>query len=586
MEDIVRASSLLNSSLLLFFAPLSALAQTVAPADTTFGAVDHLFDRWRGPTTPGCAVGVSRGGRTVLERGYGMANLETATPITPNTIFHAASLAKQVTAMAVMLLVEDGKLSLDDDVRRFVPELPDYGMRITVRHLLTHTSGLRDFFEMLILARGRFEEDRITHADMMDIVARQKVLNFTPGSEYLYTNTGYALLAVIVKRASGKSLRDFAAERIFTPLHMLRTSFQDDFTTLVAGRAAGYAARDSSWRSSAPNYDVYGPTNLLTTVGDLLQWIANFDSTRVGSAAIVRQMTTSAVLANGDSTNYGFGISMANDRGARVEEHEGSDPGFRAYLGRYPDYRLAVAVLCNTRSLNAVALGHDVAGVYLDTALHSPRPFTIAASGTADTASVARRAGVYFQPTRVEVVELSWRDGGLYTARRGGRKLLPLGGNRFQVEGLPVVHTFGPEARSGYVASSLLPGHHPVAFEWRAPVVNNAGSLERYKGDYFSSELNSTWHVAARDSILVLSTGTSQPMDWRPVFADTFVSGQLVIQFTRRGAGVTGFEMSHPRARRLVFTRRAAASVCKACDVPTADRGGASNVAVNSPNRN
>jgi CubicO group peptidase (beta-lactamase class C family) len=545
----------LSGVLLLGATPHLAFAQTPGAVDTTATTIDRLLDRWRGTNSPGCAVGVTRGGRIVLERGYGMANLETATPITPGTIFHAASLAKQVTAMAVMLLVQDGKLSLDDNVRKHVPELPDYGTPITVRHLLTHTSGLRDFFEMLILARGRFEEDRITHADMMNIVGRQKSLNFTPGTEHLYNNTGYALLAVIVKRASGRSLREFAAERIFAPLGLPRTSFRDDFTTLVPGRASGYAARDLSWRSSAPNYDVDGPTNLLTTVGDLLKWAANYDSARVGNAAILRQMTTSAVLANGDSTSYGFGVSLANDRGARVEEHEGSDPGFRAYLGRYIDHGLAVAVLCNTRSANAVALGHDIARVYLDTLLRPAAAYTLPVSGAVDTTAVANRAGVYFQPTRVEVVEVSWRDGSLYTARRGGRKLVPVGGNRFQVEGLPVVHTFGADMRSGYVASSLLPGRHPVTFEWRAPLRINAGPLTPYAGDYFSPELNSTWHVAARDSMLVLSTGTSQGIDARAVFADTFVSGQMVIQFTRRGASVTGFQLSHPRARRLVFTR-------------------------------
>jgi CubicO group peptidase (beta-lactamase class C family) len=543
------------SSVLLLAAPHLALGQTPGAVDTTAAAVDRLFERWRGSNTPGCAVGVTRRGRIVLERGYGMANLETATPITPATIFHAASLAKQITAMAVMLLIQDGKLSLDDDVRKHVPELPDYGTPITVRHLLTHTSGLRDFFEMLILARGRFEEERITHADMMDIVGRQKALNFTPGTEYLYNNTGYALLAVVVQRASGRPLRDFAAERIFAPLGMARTSFRDDFTTLVPGRASGYAARDSSWRASAPNYDVYGPTNLLTTVGDMLKWAANYDSTRVGNGAIVRQMSTSAVLANGDSTNYGFGLSLANDRGARVEEHEGSDPGFRAYLGRYTDHGLAVAVLCNTRSANAVALGHDIARVYLDTLLRSAPASALPVSAAVDTTAVATRAGVYFQPTRVEVVEVSWRDGSLYTARRGGRKLVPVGANRFQVEGLPVVHTFGADTRSGYVASSLLPGRHPVTFEWRGPLVMNARSLTPYAGDYFSAELNSTWHVAPRDSMLVMSTGTSQGIDARAVFEDTFVSGQLVIQFTRRGASVTGFQITHPRARKLVFTR-------------------------------
>jgi CubicO group peptidase (beta-lactamase class C family) len=188
----------------------TARAQTAAPTDTITRVVDKLFDAWRTTDSPGCALGVSRNGRTVYERGYGMANLETGTPITPTSIFHVASVSKQFTAMAIMLLVRDGKLSVDDDIRKYLPEIRDYGTPITIRHLLTHTSGLRDQWELLSLARGRFEEDRITEADVMDIVPRQTALNFTPGAEYVYSNTGFTLLGVIVKRVSGKSLREFA----------------------------------------------------------------------------------------------------------------------------------------------------------------------------------------------------------------------------------------------------------------------------------------------------------------------------------------------------------------------------------------
>lgn len=538
---------------LLLFVPHSLFAQTTTP-DTTVQAVDLLFDGWRGTSTPGCAVGVSRSGQPLLERAYGMANLETGTPNQTSTIFHAGSIAKQFTAMAVMLLVRDGKLALDDDVRKFIPELPDYGTPITVRHLLTHTSGLRDFFELLIFARGRFEEERITDADMMDIVTRQKALNFTPGSEYLYSNTGYALLEVLVGRVSGQSLRDFAAARIFGPLGMSHTQFRDDYTLLVPGRASGYA-RGATWRASSPNYDVYGATNLLTTAGDLLIWAHNFDQPRVGDSAIVRQMTTSAVLANGDSTGYGFGVSLALDRGMILEEHEGSDPGFRSYLGRYRKAGVAVAVLCNTRSLNPVALGHDVAALYLDTPGKPFPPYPLAGPRFSDSTAGMTRAGIYYQPTRHEVVQLAWRDGALYTARQGGRKLIPLDAQRFQVEGVPVVHTFEPESRSGYVASSLLPGHHPVSFEWRAPFVLRPGVLAEYAGSYFSAELNSTYQVSVVDSMLVLRTGTSSGNTARPVFGDTFVSGQLTIEFDRVKGKVSAFRLTHPRARNIAFTR-------------------------------
>jgi CubicO group peptidase (beta-lactamase class C family) len=210
--------------------------------DSTRVALNRVFAAWSAADGPGCAVGVSRDGAVVFQNGYGLANLETETPITPSSIFHVASVSKQFTAAAVMLLAREGKLSLDDDVRRYLPELPDFGHRITLRHLLTHTSGLRDQWDLLAMARGRFEENRITEDDVLEIVGRQKALNFVPGTEYLYSNTGYTLAAVVVRRVSGKSLREFADERIFKPLGMGDTHFHDDYTMVVKGRAGGASA--------------------------------------------------------------------------------------------------------------------------------------------------------------------------------------------------------------------------------------------------------------------------------------------------------------------------------------------------------
>lgn len=543
-------------AVVLLGALASINAQTPQATDTAARAVRTMFAWVDSTTTPGCAVGVNRRGQPVYRGAFGMANLETATPNTPNTVFQAASIAKQFTATSVMLLVRDGKLSLDDDIRKFIPELPDYGTRITVRHLLTHTSGLRDFFEMLILARGRFEEDRITHADMMDIVTRQKRLNFTPGAEYLYSNTGYVLLEVIVSRVSGKSLRDFAAERIFKPLGMTHTEFKDDFAELVPGRAEGYGRSGDRWRSSVPNYDVYGSTNLFTTIGDLLIWTANLDHPRVGDASIVRQMSTTAVLNNGDPTDYGFGLSLWNDRGTTVVEHEGGDPGFHSYLARYLQDSLAVAVLCNTPS-DPVSLGHAIADIYRGPMRQPTSAPTNDQRGNPDPAILAKRAGVYFQPTTLEVVELTVRDGQLYTRKNGGRRLDPIDGNRFRVAGREIEHDFGPDPHSGYVARSLVGGRHPVTFERKDPVAVTAAMLAQYAGDYFSEELNSVYHVTAGDSTLILKTGTTDGLMARPVFADTFVSGQLTVQFIWDARGVIGFEITHPRARRLPFVKLA-----------------------------
>ncbi|MGQ0642686.1 MAG: serine hydrolase domain-containing protein, partial [Gemmatimonadaceae bacterium] len=302
-------------SVSMLTAPLAAQQ----PGDSIRLGVNRAFAAWGNSDGPGCAVAVSREGNVVFQNGYGMANLELDVPITPAAIFHVASVSKQFTAMAVMLLARDGKLSLDDDVRRHLPELPDYGYKITVRHLLQHTSGLRDQWDLLFMARGRFEENRITEADVIEIVSRQKALNFVPGSEYLYSNTGYTLAGTIVKRVSGKSLREFADERIFRPLGMTHTHFHDDYTMVVKGRAAGYTrGADGKWHVSLPNYDTYGATSLFTTVGDLLKWDTNVWKPTVGDETMLRDMRTSATLTSGDTTGYGLGIATEVYRGTRL----------------------------------------------------------------------------------------------------------------------------------------------------------------------------------------------------------------------------------------------------------------------------
>ncbi len=393
---------------------LIALSASVAPAaaqarrDADPKIIDHVFDAWNGADSPGCALGVGRNGRVLYEHGYGMANLETSTPITPASIFHVASVSKQFTAMAIMLLDRDGKLSIDDDIRKHLPEIRDYGTRITIRHLLTHTSGLRDQWELLALARGRFEENRITEADVMDIVPRQTALNFTPGAEYLYSNTGFTLLGVIVKRVSGKSLREFADERIFKPLGMKNTHFHDDYTMLVPGRTSAYDRRDGAWHVSIPNYDTYGATSLFTTVGDLLKWEANLDNPVVGDRALIARMQTPTPLTGGDTSNYGFGLAISKYRGARVVGHGGADAGYRADVERYPEHGLATVVLCNAASAVPAQLGRQVAEAYLGDALTSAQP-TVTPQGVTFSRASVSSVGPALTSTSGHCRSSSWR---------------------------------------------------------------------------------------------------------------------------------------------------------------------------------
>jgi CubicO group peptidase (beta-lactamase class C family) len=536
---------------------LSSTAAAQQPADTTRLAVNRVFAAWSATDGPGCALGVSRDGKVVYENGFGMANLELDAPITPASIFHVASVSKQFTGMAIALLARDGKLSLDDDIRRHLPEIPNYGHRITIRHLLNHTSGLRDQWDLLYMARGRFEENRITEADVLEIVARQKALNFVPGTEYVYSNTGYTLAGTIVKRVSGKSLREFADERIFKPLGMTNTHFHDDYTMVVKGRAAAYTrGADGKWHVSLPNYDTYGATSLFTTVGDLLKWDANFGKPIVGDEALLRELRASATLANGDTTGYGLGIATEVYRGARLVGHSGGDAGYRTYLGRFPEHGLSITVLCNAGPANPVALTRSVADVYLGSKL-APADSVVRAAVTLTSEQLARLAGVYVNPSTGNPMFITLRRDTLIIGRTAGPALVPLSDRRFRVTGQPVELEFTP---AGQVVQTVRawPARKPLSLERREAARPTRAELERYAGSYHSEELGATWVVSATDTTLVLKTRWGVERTVRPAYGDTF-SGDFLITFTRDAARrVNGMLMNSGRVRRVKFEKGAA----------------------------
>ena len=536
---------------------LATAASAQQPADTTRLAINRVFAAWSATDGPGCAVGVARNGQIVYENGYGMANLEAETPITPASIFHVASVSKQFTGMAVALLARDGKLSLDDDIRRYLPEIPSYGHRITIRHLLNHTSGLRDQWDLLFMARGRFEENRITESDVLEVVARQKALNFVPGTEYVYSNTGYTLAGTIVKRVSGKSLREFADERIFRPLGMTNTHFHDDYTMVVKGRTAAYSrGADGKWHVSLPNYDTYGATSLFTTVGDLLKWDANFGKPVVGDERLLRDLRTSATLANGDTTGYGLGIATEVYRGAQLVGHSGGDAGYRTYLGRFPEHGLAVAVLCNAAPANPIALTRSVADIYLGGKL-APVDSPAKAMATFTAEQLARFAGVYVNPTTGAPTFITLRRDTLIVGRMMGPALVPLSERRFRVSGQPVELEFTP---AGQLVQRVLawPPRKAVALERREAARPSRAELERYAGSYYSEELGATYTVSATDSTLVLKTRWGAERTVRPAYGDTF-AGDFLLSFTRDGARrVNGMLMGSGRVRGVRFEKAAA----------------------------
>src|SRR6266851_192079 len=354
----------LLASALVFGSSLAAAGNTAEEKKTV--AVDEIFVDLTKEGSPGCALGVYHDGKMVYSKGYGLANLEQNVPITPQTVFDIGSTSKQFTAASILLLEKQGKLSINDDVRKYIPELPDYGQRVTILHLLNHTSGLRDYLTLMDLA-GMHIDGVTTDEDALQIISRQKALNFAPGSAWLYSNTGFFLLSVIVKRVSGKTLREFAAENIFVPLEMTHTQYRDDHTSLIANRALAYDAKEKSagYRLDVSYFEQTGDGAVHTSVEDLLKWDENFYSGQIGGKAFLAEIQEQGKLNSGKVLDYAKGLRIADYRGLRTVSHGGSWGGYRAELLRFPEQHFSVACLCNLGSARPSNRTQRVADIYL-----------------------------------------------------------------------------------------------------------------------------------------------------------------------------------------------------------------------------
>jgi CubicO group peptidase (beta-lactamase class C family) len=343
-----------NTWLLWAFVAFNVVAQPSAPVDASHTAqVDALFAQWDKPDSPGCAVGIIKDGVLIHARGYGMANLEHGIPITRQTVFDIGSCSKQFTAFCILLLEKQGKLSLDNDVRKFVPEVPDFGRPILIRHLLYHTSGLRNVVTLLE-SDGKRTEDVVTDADGLRVVAKERDLNFAPGEKHRYSNTGYFLMSLIVKKVTGESLREFARKNIFEPLAMTHSHFHDDHTMIVKSRATGYSPLPGGgFAIDMSNWEHVGDGSLMTTVEDLVKWDQNFYDGKVGGKDLVRRMEIPGRLNDGTKLNYGCGLIIGEYQGTPMIHHGGAWAGYRSHILRFPERRLTFVVLGNLSSLDA-----------------------------------------------------------------------------------------------------------------------------------------------------------------------------------------------------------------------------------------
>lgn len=543
---------------LLFNIIGAALYTQAQPFNIIEKKADSLFASWNTPNTPGFSIAVIKNGELLFSKGYGIANLEYDIPNHANTIFDIASLTKQFTAYAVATLAQAGQISLQDDVRRYIPELYNFGKTITLQHLLSHTSGLRDQNELLYLA-GWKQEDIITNEDVLNLIFRQRSLNFSPGEQYKYCNSGYTLLALVVERVTHIPFNTWINEHIFTPLKMTHSSF---LTTnqVIKNRANSYSSTEEGYSRNDLNSSAIGARGLQSTVQDISLWVLHLTKKTAGNESVIRIMNTPP---SDSLSSYSFGQAFNTYNSIALIEHDGSDAGYRSYIGRFPDQESAVIVLGNLASINPKALAMQLADVLL---------FKRTVASVMQKADKKRIAipeyvekGMEGQFTiAADTILTIWADDHTLKAIINHEEkiyyLTPVSPTEFTVKDLlaNIIYKKGtrqqPEAiiyqSPGKVAT--LPKVFIEDEETR--------QLLAYEGIYYSAELNVSYRIRKQHNKLEAALPRHTFISLKKQKEDYFTGSQYwfrKVKFIRNEAAqITGFELSTGRSYNIKFTRQ------------------------------
>ena len=525
-----------------------------ADAQDKTAEIDKIFN-WATAATPGCAVAVSQNGKMIANRAYGLADLEREVPISPNTIFDIGSTQKQFVAAAVLLLVEDGKLSLTEDIRKYLPQLPDYGHKITLDHLMTHTSGIRDWTALLPMAGGNTE--------VLPLILRQRGLNFAPGDEWSYSNSSFVLLKEIVARVSGMSFGEFGQKRLFEPLGMKSTSYHADMRGVIKNRALAYEKENGSWKLAMLLDNDRGGGGLLSTTGDLIIWNDALTNKRLG-AFVTEKLQEQAKLNNGRQVKYARGLIIDSYRGVKEVSHSGGAAGYHSWLGRHPAQGLSTVVLCNSDSMAAAALAHRVIDLFVPAtgtqgAENNLPPI---ATGGVDVAGLDlnSKAGLYFGEAGGEPLRLVVDRGRLRVA--SGPALVALSKDRFKRWGASLEFMSQDEFEVNFLSPDEfeLKSMEDKTTRYRRakPYAPTAADLKVFAGRYESAEIGTVLLVEPKgDGLLVrLEHTPSRSLEVRPVERDTFQISRVTMCFIRDNAGkVLSLDYSNPLIRKVKFTR-------------------------------
>ena len=535
-----------------------------------FRRVDELFTQWEKPDSPGCVIAIIKNGRIIYKQSYGMADLERQVQLSTQSIFDISSLSKQFTAMCVVLLEKRKKISLDDDIRKYISELPDYGEKITIKHLIHHTSGLRDYIDLMFLA-GMNNQKHHSEASIIQLLSRQSKLNFKPGEKFQYNNTGYFLLGVIVKRVSKKTLAEFAEENIFKILKMKHTHYCIQYNGLVKNRAVGYSKGEKGKFLTEFNfYNTTGDGGILTSVDDLFLWDQNFYKNKLngGDLTIVDQILSTGELNNGTKLNYAFGLFIEKHRGLDVIRHDGVESGYRSEMIRFRDQNFSVICLSNFQDFNPTYLAKQIADIFLADQLkvESHETKLPENSGlqfiTLSESELKKKTGVFRNPQTGQVLKIYTQQEKLI-ANYGDVltfEIRPVSEKTFMSIDAPVSININFEKKQGDQGSCIhvkADGREYV-FESMELSTLSISKLDEYIGDYHNRELDTTYRIFVKDKKLFLRIKNySDPFLMKPTLADEFTVIGMTLKFVRDSTrDIHEFNLNAGRVNNVIFKKK------------------------------
>lgn len=531
-------------------------------------SIDGIFQEWNKTDRPGGAVAIVRDGELIYTNGYGSADLEHDLAITPSSVFYIGSVSKQFVTFSVLLLEEQGKLNLDDKIQKYLPDFTEYESPLTLRHFIHHTSGVRDYLTLMYL-KGRSYLDHIEEPEVYELIKEQQVLNFPPGSQYLYSNSCYFMLAMIIEKAAGKSLRDFAQENIFDPLGMDNTLFYDDNTDLIKGRAFSYQSKSdgSGFDNLIMRFDLVGSGGIYSTVEDLFLWDQNFYDNKLGKGgqAIIDKMKVEGLLNNGESSGYAFALNIGDYKGLKTVSHGGALGGYRAQLMRFPDQGFSVIILANRDDADPTSKAYEVADLFLQDQFQSSEKSSESVKESNKTSvklseeQLEKFAGFYWNSNASYSRQIYLKDDTLRYSRKENNEspLLPVGDNEFSMlevdEEIRV--NFDTNGNQN-IMRVIIDDNSVIESVQYEPASYVVGELRDFVGSYWSEELNTNYDLVIKNETLILNVGGKEISAMNPIMKNLFSNDDFgIFEFKMENTDVQGFELMAGRVRNLIFTK-------------------------------